>query len=107
MYEILSVTFKVHEEWAEAFETAVLINAQTSLNNESGCKRFDVCRDSADSSIFYLYEIYENAKAIEVHRQSHHYLVMQEKTRDWVISCTVKQFYLINQNAVKNSRPII
>lgn len=101
MPEILSVTFVIHEQWVPDFETAILINAQASLNHEPGCYRFDVCRDEKNPTVFYLYEIYQDKKAIEAHRQSPHYLTMKETVKDWVISCEVKQFTLINSSANK------
>ena len=99
MPEILSVTFVIHEQWVSDFETAILINAQASLNNEPGCERFDVCRDANNPTVFYLYEIYQDKKAIEAHYQSPHYLTMKETVKDWVISCEVKQLSLINSGA--------
>jgi quinol monooxygenase YgiN len=96
MPEILSVTFVIHEQWVVDFEKAILINAQASLNNEPGCDRFDVCRDENNPTVFYLYEIYHDQKAIDTHRTSPHYLAMKETVKDWVISCEVKQLTLIN-----------
>ena len=63
MPEILSVTFVIHEQWVADFKTAILINAQASLNNEPGCDRFDVCRDEKNPTVFYLYEIYHDKEA--------------------------------------------
>ncbi|MCF8180917.1 MAG: antibiotic biosynthesis monooxygenase [Limnohabitans sp.] len=96
MPEILSVTFVIHEQWVVNFEKAILINAQASLNNEPGCDRFDVCRDEKNPTVFYLYEIYHDQKAIDAHRTSSHYLAMKGTVKDWVISCEVKQLTLIN-----------
>jgi quinol monooxygenase YgiN len=107
MPEILSVTFVIHEQWVADFETAILINAQASLNNEPGCDRFDVCRDENNPTVFYLYEIYHDKKAIEAHRQAPHYLTMKETVKDWVISCQVKQLTLINSGAEKCDYPFV
>ena len=105
MPEILSVTFVIHEQWVSDFETAILINAQASLNNEPGCDRFDVCRDENNPSVFYLYEIYHSKEAIDAHRAAPHYLAMKETVKDWVISCEVKQLTLINSGAEKHGDP--
>jgi quinol monooxygenase YgiN len=51
--------------------------------------------------VFYLYEIYHDKKAVDAHRASPHYLTMKETVKDWVISCEVKQFTLINSGAEK------
>lgn len=99
MPEILSVTFVIHEQWVADFEKAILINAQASLNHEPGCDRFDVCKDKNNPTVFYLYEIYRDQKAIDAHFASPHYLAMKETVKDWVISCEVKQFTLINSQA--------
>ena len=107
MPEILSVTFVIHEQWVSDFETAILINAQASLNNEPGCDRFDVCRDEKNPTVFYLYEIYHDQKAIDDHKLSPHYLTMKETVKDWVISCEVKQLTLINSGTEKCGHPLV
>ena len=107
MPEILSVTFVIHKQWVSDFETAILINAQASLNNEPGCDRFDVCRDENNPTVFYLYEIYHDQKAIDDHKLSPHYLTMKETVKDWVISCEVKQLTLINSGTEKCGHPLV
>ena len=78
-----------------------------SLNNEPGCEHFDVCRDENNPTVFNLYEIYHDKKAIEAHRHSPHYLTMKDIVKDWVISCEVKQLTLINSGAKKYGYPFV
>ena len=49
-------------------------NAQASVRDEPGCRRFDVCSDAADENRFVLYELYVDADAFAAHKASPHFL---------------------------------
>ena len=89
MLEALIVQFHIKPGFVEQFESAIKQNAVTSLNEEPGCKFFDVCRDPADPTVFFLYELYDNQEAIQAHMRSRHFLEFSEQTKDWVAQKTV------------------
>ena len=68
----------------------IIENAPLSLANEAGCHQFDVCRDPADPSLFFLYELYEDEAAFRSHLRSAHFLAMNALTTPWVAAKTVK-----------------
>lgn len=92
---VLLVEFHIQAAFAADFELAILSNAAASLKNESGCHRFDVCRDPQQPTVFILYEIYEDQAAIDAHLQSSHYLSFDAATRDWVKGKTVQKLLLM------------
>lgn len=94
MSAVLVVEFQIKTPHIEAFDRAIRKNARQSLDQEPGCRLFDVCRDPADESIFFLYEIYDDQTAIGAHLQSGHFLEMNALTADWVAAKTVRQLML-------------
>jgi autoinducer 2-degrading protein len=96
---VLLVEFRIHPAHIVEFETAILSNAATSLKNEAGCRRFDVCRDPQDAALFFLYEIYDDQAAIDAHLKSAHYLAFDSASRDWVEQKTVQKMVLPALNA--------
>ncbi|WP_108816790.1 putative quinol monooxygenase [Loktanella sp. Alg231-35] len=67
------VTFQINpSDWA-AFMPAMRANAATSLADEGGCHRFDVCTDPAHPNEVFLYELYTDRAAFDVHLASAHF----------------------------------
>ena len=87
----LVVEFRIKPEFVDAFATAIEDNARASRDSEPGCRQFDVCRDPADASLFFLYELYDDEAAIQAHLKSAHFLQMNETTAGWVQSKAVRK----------------
>ncbi|MBU2410521.1 MAG: antibiotic biosynthesis monooxygenase, partial [Gammaproteobacteria bacterium] len=85
MTHALLVDFHIKPEQADAFAAAVTQNAASSLNDEPGCSRFDVCRDPAALGVFFLYELYEDAAAIAAHLASPHFRAFDTQVCDWIV----------------------
>lgn len=92
--QVLVVEFRIEAEHIAAFADAIAANARASLATEPGCKRFDVCRDPADASLFLLYELYDDAAALQAHLRSPHFVAMDAATRAWVTAKTVRRLTL-------------
>jgi hypothetical protein len=58
------VEFTVKPGQADRFRKLVVANAEQSLRDEPGCRRFDVLDDPADPQRIVLYEIYSGALQI-------------------------------------------
>ncbi len=80
----LVVEFRIKPDFIEDFAAAITENARLSRETEAGCRQFDVCRDPADHTLFFLYELYDDEAAIQAHLQSAHFLAMDRLTADWV-----------------------
>lgn len=87
----LVVEFRIQPEHIADFAAAIEANAQASRDTEPGCRQFDVCRDPADASLFFLYELYDDEAAIQAHLQSAHFLQMDRHTAAWVQSKAVRK----------------
>jgi (4S)-4-hydroxy-5-phosphonooxypentane-2,3-dione isomerase len=87
---VLVVDFRIRAEFIESFDQALAANARDSRETEPGCRQFDVCRDPADPSLFFLYELYDDAAAVEAHLASAHFKVFAAETAPWVESKAVR-----------------
>jgi (4S)-4-hydroxy-5-phosphonooxypentane-2,3-dione isomerase len=87
----LVVEFHIKPAHVDAFDRAIVENARLSRETEPGCHQFDVCRDSADPKLFFLYELYDNDDAIQAHLRTPHYQAMNAATADWVASKSVRK----------------
>jgi (4S)-4-hydroxy-5-phosphonooxypentane-2,3-dione isomerase len=87
----LIVEFRIKAAHVDAFDVAIRSNAQSSVDDEPGCRQFDVCRDPDDASQFFLYELYDDEAAIQAHLQSPHFLQMNAATAPWVAAKTVRK----------------
>ena len=89
--QALVVEFRIKPEFVRDFEAAIDKNARLSRETEPGCRQFDVCRDPADPSLFFLYELYDDAAAIQAHLASAHFRDLDETSAAWVAAKTVRR----------------
>ncbi|WP_420347941.1 putative quinol monooxygenase [Pelagibius sp.] len=87
---VVTVVFEVKPDFAEDFRAAVRRQAEASLSREQACHRFDVCRDADDAARFFLYEIYEDQAAFDLHLASEHFADFDGLVGPWVIGKTVE-----------------
>ena len=75
MSSCVAVKVTVQEGRLDDFFKAIEVDARGSRDPvaDPGCLRFDVLRSQQDPMSFLLYEIYEDAKAMEQHRSSAHF----------------------------------
>jgi quinol monooxygenase YgiN len=69
----LLVEFLVRPGFAERFGELILANARASVEQEQGCRRFDVLVEPENGRRFVLYEIYDDEAAFDLHLRSPHY----------------------------------
>ena len=70
------------------FLAAMGENAASSVRDEAGCRRFDVCSVDGDDHRFVLYENYTDAAAFEAHKASPHFLRWREAAADVLVPGT-------------------
>lgn len=73
MYAVF-VTININPDRVEEFTQASFGDAEGSVRDEPDCFRFDILQDSETASRFYLYEVYRDEAAFEVHLQTPHFL---------------------------------
>ena len=69
----LVVQMEVRPGRREEFLAGMAANAESSVRDEPGCLRFDVCSVEGDEDRFLLYELYIDAEAFAAHKASPHF----------------------------------
>ncbi len=69
------VKVRVKPEQRRRFLEAIEVDALGSERDEPGCHRFNVLQDEQDENVYYFYEVYASAAALEAHRATPHYAV--------------------------------
>ena len=91
---VVTVTFKLHAAHETAFLERMRQQAAESMAKEDGCRHFDVCTASDGSNKVFLYEIYSDQAAFDVHVQSDHFKDFDAAVRDWVAEKSVQTWNL-------------
>lgn len=89
---VVCVTFRIHPGQTEAFYPLVLAQAATSLREEPGCHRFDVCSDGGPNTEIFLYELYQDAAAFDHHLETAHFRQFDRESADMVAEKRVKTY---------------
>lgn len=84
----------VAAEHTEAFMRHVRRNAESSVRDEPGCRRFDVLRPQADGERITLYEIYDDHAAFEAHLRTPHFAAFDAAIKPIVRELAVRRFDL-------------
>jgi len=80
---VVCVRVRVKPDRIGDFTNAILENAR-GTRQEPGNLRFDVLREAADPTRFFLYEVYRSADDFGAHQKTPHYLAWREKVADWM-----------------------
>jgi len=91
------VTFTIKNDQFDRFMPLMLANARASLAHEDGCHQFDVCTDSARVNKVFLYELYTDADAFQVHLASAHFQSFNAETSDMLAAKDVRTFAHVAQ----------
>jgi quinol monooxygenase YgiN len=69
----LWVEFDLRPGHLAAFLEAARLDAEGSVGNEPGCRRFDILQDAALPDRVCFYEVYDNEAAFLLHREMPHF----------------------------------
>ncbi|MAK00241.1 MAG: antibiotic biosynthesis monooxygenase [Rhodospirillaceae bacterium] len=92
---VVTVNFSVKRNQIEQFKPLMLENARLSLELEPGCKQFDVCFDSNEPWECFLYEVYNDKPAFEMHLQMPHFKLFDAKVAEMLDNKIVKTLSLV------------
>ena len=81
---VVTVEFTINPGFIERFRERVQQQAGDSLAGEPDCHVFDVCVDAHREEIVFLYEVYSDRSAFDVHLNSVHFVDFDLVVRDWV-----------------------
>lgn len=93
---IVTVIFEVKYEYLQPFLTAMQAQAENSLTLEKDCHQFDVCKEIDDSNRIFLYEVYSDEFAFQLHLASDHFADFSARTNDWVSAKVVDTWNRLN-----------
>ncbi len=93
---VVTVDFVIKPHCEAAFVEAMNTQAYNSLHNEDGCLQFDVCQDLEDPRKIFLYEVYRDAAAFDIHLKTDHFLDFDATVRDWTAAKTARQWQRIS-----------
>ena len=91
---VVIVDFRLKPGADREFRHLVEANADASVRNEPGCRRFDVVVSKDDARRILLYEIYDDRAAFDAHLKTPHFDVFNRESAALVISKTVAQYNL-------------
>lgn len=86
---VVTVEFVVDPTQWETFLPLMLDNAARSRHDEPGCRQFDVCTDASRPATVYLYEIYDDRAAFDVHLASPHFKSFAAATQAMIAKRTI------------------
>lgn len=86
---VVTVEFQVKPARHAAFMMEMAANAIASLEREPGCRQFDVCVARDEPHRIFLYEVYDDRAAFDLHLKAPHYLNFDATVKDWVERKTV------------------
>ena len=90
------VKFTLKPGMADAFRPLILENAAASVRDEPTCRQFQVLNDEQNSDIIYLYEVYENATALEAHRETTHFKKFIETASEMIAEREIQRCTLLH-----------
>jgi len=80
----LVVKIKMKAEFREQFLKEMWADAIGSEKNEPGCLMFNITHDKADPNTLYLFEVYKDDQAVEIHKKAPHFVKWLETTKNWL-----------------------
>lgn len=97
MTYVVCVTFEIDPDQADAFMPLMMKNAQTSLADEPGCRQFDVLTDPERPTEVFLYELYDDADAFQLHLKSDHFRSFDAAVGPMIVAKNVKTYTQVTQ----------
>ena len=92
----ICVDFEIDPTNLDAFLSIIQKNASESVVYEVGCHQFDILQDPQNPTKIFLYELYDDAVAFEMHKQSSHYLEFNDAISGMVDKKSVRLLQKIN-----------
>jgi autoinducer 2-degrading protein len=98
---VVTVEFAVKPASITTFRSAMLKNAKASLDDEPGCRQFDVCFSTNDLNVCFLYEVYDDHAAFDAHLAMAHFKSFDAEVAPMLDGKVVKIFELVQGTVLK------
>ena len=86
------VIFDIKSAHWDAFMPLMQAQADRSLKEEEGCQRFDICTAMDGLKRVFLYELYNDRAAFDLHLKSPHFLQFDVDASDMIAAKEVSIF---------------
>jgi autoinducer 2-degrading protein len=96
-YIVNAINLDVAPDQFDKFMEVAKENAAASAK-DPGCLQFNILVSQTDPHHLMFFEVYENAAALDFHRQTEHFKKYQAVTRDMPIKRDVKRFMAVSMN---------
>ncbi len=91
---VVAVNFFIKPGNIEAFLPLMMEQARNSLEKEPDCHVFDVCQNPDDPNEVFLYEVYTDRAAFDLHLASEHFkefdAAVQQMVSDKMVTTYLK-----------------
>jgi len=84
------VDFEIEPARLDEFLLIMHRNAAASLANEAGCHQFDITQNPQTPTKIFLYELYDDTAAFELHKQADHYLEFNAACDGMIVAKSVR-----------------
>jgi (4S)-4-hydroxy-5-phosphonooxypentane-2,3-dione isomerase len=96
-YIVNAINLDIAPDQFDKFMEAAKENAAASTK-DPGCLEFNVLVSQTDPHHIMFFEVYENAAALDFHRQTAHFKKYQETTKGMVVKPDVGRFFSVAMN---------
>jgi quinol monooxygenase YgiN len=86
----LLVDFKIKDGAMDDFMPLMLKQSENSVRLEDGCLQFDVCTDPDAPLSVFLYEVYEDRAAVDLHMETAHFKSFDAEVADLIAEKSVR-----------------
>jgi (4S)-4-hydroxy-5-phosphonooxypentane-2,3-dione isomerase len=93
----LWVEFELRPGHSAAFLEAARLDAEGSVGNEPGCRRFDILQDPALPDRVCFYEVYDDEAAFEQHREMPHFKAYFAATEPMIATKRVTRLQVVQR----------
>jgi autoinducer 2-degrading protein len=77
------IVVEANPERVEEFVRFLSEEAADAIANEPGCRDFVISQRATEPNLFTLAEFYDDAAALDAHRLTPHFLLFQERVREF------------------------
>jgi autoinducer 2-degrading protein len=94
---IAAVEYDIVPGQVDNFLAALKENGAASVK-EPGCRELDIAVSQKDPNHVFIFEVYEDAAAVEAHRATDHFKKYQAATKDLVVKREAKPLWSVAMN---------
>ncbi|WP_420548751.1 putative quinol monooxygenase [Curvivirga sp.] len=84
------VDFKIKPKFIDKFIIEMKAQAENTLRLEKDCHQFDIAINPNDMTEIFLYELYSDEDAFNMHLKTKHFLSFDQIVKNWIENKNVR-----------------